>query len=201
MSAVLLAVGAACTAADPTSTLSQQFQHNVAPFLRTYCLSCHGKQRPEAKLDLSGHTTSSVVAKAHQTWAVLLERLESGEMPPADAEPQPTANQRRTVIEWIRTFRKFEARRTAGDPGPVLPRRLSNAEYNHTVRDLTGVDMRPTRTFPVDPANQAGFDNSGESLSMSPQMLALALSMSSTSLRPSLSSSTSSASLMPSLSS
>ncbi|MBL8294696.1 MAG: DUF1592 domain-containing protein, partial [Bryobacterales bacterium] len=52
-----------------------------------------------------------------------------------------------------------------------LARRLSNAEYNNTIRDLTGVDMRPTREFPVDPANPAGFDNSGESLSMSPALL------------------------------
>jgi hypothetical protein len=53
----------------------------------------------------------------------------------------------------------------------VLARRLSNAEYNYTIRDLTGIDMRPTREFPVDPANTAGFDNSGESLSMSPALL------------------------------
>jgi hypothetical protein len=33
------------------------------------------------------------------------------------------------------------------------------------------VDIRPTREFPVDPANQAGFDNSGESLTMSPALL------------------------------
>jgi hypothetical protein len=31
--------------------------------------------------------------------------------------------------------------------------------------------MQPTREFPVDPANTAGFDNSGESLSMSPALL------------------------------
>ena len=53
----------------------------------------------------------------------------------------------------------------------VLARRLSNAEYNYTIRDLTGVDIRPTREFPVDPANTAGFDNSGESLTMSPALL------------------------------
>jgi hypothetical protein len=53
----------------------------------------------------------------------------------------------------------------------VLARRLSNAEYNYTIRDLTGVDLRPTREFPVDPANPAGFDNSGESLTMSPALL------------------------------
>jgi len=48
---------------------------------------------------------------------------------------------------------------------------VSNAEYDATVRDLTGVDIRPTRTLPVDPANEAGFDNSGESLAMSPALL------------------------------
>ena len=53
----------------------------------------------------------------------------------------------------------------------VLARRLSNAEYNYTIRDLTGVDIRPAKEFPVDPANQAGFDNSGESLDMSPALL------------------------------
>ena len=31
--------------------------------------------------------------------------------------------------------------------------------------------MQPTREFPVDPANPAGFDNSGESLTMSPALL------------------------------
>jgi hypothetical protein len=48
---------------------------------------------------------------------------------------------------------------------------LSNAEYNYTIRDLTLVDIQPTKTFPVDPANEAGFDNSGESLTMSPALL------------------------------
>jgi hypothetical protein len=52
-----------------------------------------------------------------------------------------------------------------------LARRLSNSEYNYTIRDLTGVDIQPTREFPVDPANLAGFDNSGESLTMSPSLL------------------------------
>ena len=56
-------------------------------------------------------------------------------------------------------------------PALRRPRRLSNAEYNYTVRDLTGVDLRPAREFPCDPANQAGFDNSGESLTVSPSLM------------------------------
>ena len=66
---------------------------------------------------------------------------------------------------------KHVAAKNAGDPGPVVARRLSNAEYDNSIRDLTGVDIRPTRNFPVDPANEAGFDNSGESLTMSPALV------------------------------
>ena len=86
----------------------------------------------------------------------------------ASSRPRKPARQ---VIDWVQAVRTNEARKNAGDPGPVLARRLSNAEYNYTIRDLTGVDIRPTREFPVDPANTAGFDNSGESLSMSPALL------------------------------
>ena len=75
------------------------------------------------------------------------------------------------MIAWINALLRNEAQKNAGDPGIVLARRLSNSEYNYTIRDLTGVDIRPTREFPVDPANPAGFDNSGESLSMSPALL------------------------------
>ena len=53
----------------------------------------------------------------------------------------------------------------------LMARGLSNAELDCTIRDLTGVDIRPSREFPVDPANEAGFDNSGESLGMSPALL------------------------------
>ena len=91
-------------------------------------------------------------------------------MPPK-AVKQPPPETRQAVIDWVRAMRTSEAQKNAGDPGVVLARRLSNAEYNYTIRDLTGVDIRPTREFPVDPANTAGFDNSGESLTMSPALL------------------------------
>ncbi len=75
------------------------------------------------------------------------------------------------MIAWVRSVRADEVKRNAGDPGSVPARRLSNAEYDHSIRDLTGVDIRPTQEFPVDPANEAGFDNSAESLTMSPALV------------------------------
>src|SRR5262249_52798677 len=104
-------------------------------------------------------------------WNNVREQLQAGNMPPEKAKAHPKAEQRQQVLEWIGAVRRYEAARHAGDPGPVVARRLSNAEYDYTIRDLTGVDIRPAREFPVDPANEAGFDNSAESLAMSPALV------------------------------
>ena len=151
--------------------LEQRFNGSVRPFVESYCLSCHDKETAKADLDLSPYNTMSSVVRGYSSWQLVLEKLEAGDMPPAKAKKQPSQKERKDAIAWITALRKNEGQKHAGDPGPVLARRLSNAEYDYSIHDLTGVDLRPTREFPVDPANQAGFDNSGESLTMSPALL------------------------------
>lgn len=177
LAALILIVLIACvarttTADEPTGRpLERRFAGVVQPFLKNYCLDCHGTTKQQAKLDLSGYTSAAAIVKSHRLWDRVIERLEAEEMPPAKAPRQPNPHERRAVLEWLRELREDEARRNAGDPGQVLARRLSNAEFDATIHDLTGVDIRPTKEFPVDPANEAGFDNSGESLTMSPALL------------------------------
>ena len=72
---------------------------------------------------------------------------------------------------WVGRFLKAEAYATAGDPGPVVLRRLNNAEYTYTLRDLTGVPLNPAREFPADGAAGEGFTNTGNALVMSPALL------------------------------
>src|SRR5271155_1758179 len=164
--AIPLACGAEVTGAD----LERGFAQTVQPVLSRYCIGCHSGATPSAQLDLKAYSTVETVVQDYPRWAQVLEKLTAKEMPPKGAA-QPPAESRQQVIDWIQAVRLNEARKNAGDPGPVLARRLSNAEYNYTIRDLTGVDIRPTREFPIDPANPAGFDNTGESLTMSPALL------------------------------
>jgi len=150
--------------------LAQQFAQTVRPFVAKYCFECHSGPSPAAQLDLKSYATVDEVLRDNALWELLAERLARKEMPPAPM-PQPPDAQREKIVAWVKAMRADEARRTAGDPGIVLARRLSNAEYDYTIRDLTGVDMQLAREFPVDPANTAGFDNSGETLSMSAALL------------------------------
>lgn len=147
-----------------------EFLSKVQPFLRQHCLDCHGAEEPEAKFDLSRFRSANDVAESFASWQHVVDRVRAGEMPPADAK-QPSAESRKAVVAWSTSFRQELAKRDAGDPGPVLARRLNAAEYNNTIRDLIGFDIRPARHFPVDQTNQAGFDNSGESLQMTPALL------------------------------
>lgn len=167
---VILAMGVLPTADAATTALERQFEQTVRPFIATFCAGCHSGPIAAAQFDLKAYTGMDMVARDYPRWALVLQRLAAKEMPPK-AAPQPPVEARQRVIDWIQALRAEEIRKNAGDPGVVLARRLSNAEYNYTIRDLTGVDMQPAREFPVDPANPAGFDNSGESLTMSSALL------------------------------
>lgn len=166
----LAALLSVCCAGRSTAD-DEQLPKVVTSLLEGYCLDCHNSVEPAAQLDLSEFSQQKSIALEHQHWALILNRIEAGEMPPADVGGRPDAEQTQLFVQTIRRLRREVAERQAGQPGSVLARRLSNAEYNHCIRDLTEVDLQPAKTFPVDPANSVGFDNTGESLTMSPALL------------------------------
>src|SRR5207244_1470396 len=52
--------------------------------------------------------------------------------------------------------------------GHVMSRRLTRAEYDNTVRDLVGLDLKPSAAFPTDGSGGEGFDTAGDALFTSP---------------------------------
>jgi hypothetical protein len=156
--------------AQPSAKLRQQFTTQVQPFLAKNCSGCHSGATPAGGLDLKSITSMGQVTGDFARWSLAAERVAANEMPPRPMAAPP-AELTRQFVDWVHGVRADELRKGAGDPGIVLARRLSNAEYNATIRDLTGRDLQTAKQFPVDPANTAGFDNSGESLTMSPALL------------------------------
>jgi hypothetical protein len=150
--------------------LSTRFQEQIHPLLKKYCLDCHSTESQKGDLDLERFRTVGEVKRHPKVWQHVLEQLSNGEMPP-EKKPQPSTAERQELKEWTVALLDEVARSRAGDPGPVLLRRLSNAEYTYTIRDLTGVDaLDPAREFPVDGAAGEGFMNTGSALVMSPSL-------------------------------
>ena len=68
--------------------LTREFQDTVTPFVTQYCVGCHGGASPAAKFDITVYPTVESVVADSGHWAIVMGRLEKGDMPPA-AMPQP----------------------------------------------------------------------------------------------------------------
>ncbi len=151
--------------------LERVYPSDIQPLLRRFCHECHSEKLAEAEIDLTTFTTLADVRKHPKVWQKVGEMLDSGQMPPKDAK-QPTDAERTRLRQWVKTYLTAEAKAQAGDPGRVVLRRLNNAEFTYTLRDLTGVaTLNPAREFPVDGAAGEGFTNTGQALVMSPALV------------------------------
>jgi mono/diheme cytochrome c family protein len=158
------------TAQKPADEPKPDFAATQA-LLKKYCLACHSTKAKKGSLDLERFATLADIRKDLKPWQAMIEQIEAGEMPPKE-RPQPTEAEKKQLVAWVRALLDSEAKARAGDPGHVPLRRLSNAEYDYTLRDLTGVDLRPAREFPADGAAGEGFTNAAEALTdISPALL------------------------------
>lgn len=165
-----LFVAGFATGADSDSA-DGEFERTILPVLRQYCTQCHSTKQKEGELDLEPFTTSQIAAGQPKIWERVLEQLADSEMPPKD-EPQLPVALKAKFTSGLQKLLDQVALASAGDPGDVVLRRLSNMEYTYTLRDLTGVvSLDPAKEFPVDGAAGEGFTNTGAALVMSPALL------------------------------
>ena len=147
------------------------YRSEIVPLLKRACFKCHSGKRIEAEIDLSKFQDSSGAAQAPRTWKRVHEMLVTEQMPPRDSAQLSEAD-RRKLSKWVLKLLTDLAEERAGDPGRVVLRRLSHAEYTYSIRDLTGVDeLDPASEFPVDGAAGEGFTNAGDALVMSPSLV------------------------------
>jgi len=137
-------------------------------FLETHCLRCHGPEKVERDLRIDLLSRDFQTGADGHLWAEIVERINSGEMPPSD-EPQPTIDEIAAVVGQLDTrIRDGRAARMAARP-PVSHYRLSRREYQNTVYDLLGVRYDPSKPgeLNADPLWH-GYERIGSMLSLSP---------------------------------
>jgi hypothetical protein len=142
------------------------FQRQVLPLLERYCVECHSEDGAEGGIALDVFENQQDAVSAGRTWLRVLDALEGRIMPPVD-EPQPSLEETNRILEWIENDFLASQCRTAATATPVVIRRLNRQEYNNTIRDLLGLDLRLADGFPEDDIG-FGYDNVGSALNVSP---------------------------------
>ncbi len=146
-----------------------EFNKSVQPFFSKNCYLCHNSELKSGNLNLEAYKTADAIKQDGNRLDRVLQKLSAGEMPPKGM-PRPDETELKTIIRWLESETKRANAPTAPDPGRVTARRLNRTEYNNTVRDLLGVDLRPADDFPQDDSGY-GFDNIGDVLSLSPALM------------------------------
>lgn len=133
--------------------------------LSEYCIGCHDAADKKGDLDLDLSAVDWSKKENRALWEKVLVANEQGLMPPPNKD-QPTDEERKALVDWL------DSSLLEHTPiGGTLPRRLSKAEYQTTIRQLFSLpDFELPAGFPRD-NEYHGFDNVGEGLVMSPPLL------------------------------
>ncbi len=173
---LVLTVAAPCVAeplddakfAELQADARRTFRDHITPFFKTYCADCHGDRKMKGGLTFSPALKNPGNAAASKKWKKAIANVSAHDMPPDDADAQPTAEERQKFLEWMGKVKYLSPK----DPGPFVIRRLTKVEYGNTLRDLFGVDPSIADELPDEVAGE-GYLNSLSAL-QSEQFLGIA---------------------------
>jgi mono/diheme cytochrome c family protein len=169
-------ISTARAADKPNNDRDATFQRVVVPFFEQHCISCHGPTGSRGGVTLHTLRGDLTAGGGPTRWDMVLDALEHGVMPP-EKQDQPKPEDRKAVAAWIRAALRDEVRREnalSGDSEASAHsslRRLTNVEYQNTLRDLFGFELHVIEDLPKDPALPYSFTNTPEFMRIGPEQL------------------------------
>ena len=145
--------------------ISQAAEGPLAPFVKKYCVDCHGPSEAQRGLRLDQLPQKFGEPDSATKWIKVLDHISQGEMPPADAL-QPAAKERAEMTKWLRGELRNASLALQQKNGRVLIRRLNRTEYETTLSDLLALEVK-TRDLLPDDNSASGFDNVSSVLDVS----------------------------------
>ena len=149
---------------------NRTFAETAIPLLRRHCFECHSNDSQSGELNLETLASQRPLVLNRQKWINVLEQTKNRVMPPPDANQPDDADRTQLVLVLHNAIHNFDYS-SIRNPGFEPTRRLTHDEYDNTIRDLFGMDIRPTERFPQDLVGSSGFDNSANTLFLQPLLM------------------------------
>ena len=154
---------------DPLDAeLTEAWTSSVLPAMKKHCGECHMDGANEAGVNLGDYSTLEKIRSHESTWEQIRGVIRAEAMPPPETSTM-SPEERLLLTRWIeRTLHEVDCNHRPATPSVTI-RRLNQFEYDNTIRDLFGVDFRPSKEigFVSDDVGN-GFDNQGEVLTLAP---------------------------------
>ena len=140
---------------------------DLTSVVQRYCQVCHNDQLLTGNLSLVGFDVAQP-GNAPEKAEKMITKLRAGMMPPPGA-PRPGGDTLNLLVGTLEDEMDRAAERSP-NPGTRTFQRLNRAEYEQSIRDLLGLDIRAGDFLPLD-TKSANFDNIADVQAMSPTLL------------------------------
>jgi hypothetical protein len=152
-------------AKDPLS-----FDRSIRGLMEKSCWGCHNNEKQKGDVNLTRDQNPRMIAQNRKLWQTVLEVVESKQMPPKKAERPLADVDRQKIVDFVRKTLGTLDCGDQRDPGKPVIRRLNRVEYDRSILELTGLNLKLAEDFTPD-ASGYGFDNIAEALALSPVLV------------------------------
>ena len=140
---------------------------DLTAVVKEYCVRCHNDRRLTGNLSLQDFEVAEVAGLA-ETGEKMISKLRVGMMPPP-GRPIPGGD---TLLALVEMLEQTLDKAAAKDPNPGSRsfQRLNRPEYEASIRDLLGLDVKAEEYLPPD-TKSANFDNLADQQLLSPTLM------------------------------
>ncbi len=148
-------------ASEPLAQSVERFEE-FKQLSAQYCGDCHSGADAEARLDFAAWNAlpgTEGLTGHFVDWRRVSRALADGSMPPEAGQSLPDVDRQRMLDNLDVAMRQMLLEH-ADDPGTSVVRRLTSAEYDYCIEDLTGLKLQLGEQFVSDSVGGSGFTNS-----------------------------------------
>ncbi|MCM8532540.1 MAG: DUF1592 domain-containing protein [Lentisphaeraceae bacterium] len=134
---------------------------------KKHCIECHNPKKEKGDVDLTLFKSPKDFYRYYDLLKDFYSQVESGEMPPEEDSTMTDA-ERKTLVDYLGSVINKLENNDSKITGITRIRRLTSYEYDNSVKNATGLDLKLSENFPTSGGGSEGFQNDSTIMSVSP---------------------------------
>ena len=143
------------------------FGNNFTELINRHCYECHNPKNEKGDVDLTLFQSPKDFYLYYDLLKDVYSQLKSGDMPPEE-DSKMSEGDRRELVDYLASVIHNLENKASNKTGSTQIRRLTDYEYDNSVKEVTGLDLKLSENFPSSGGGSEGFQNDSAILSVSP---------------------------------
>ena len=139
---------------------------HLLSLMNKHCNDCHNSKKRKGDFVLDSFTQQASIYRDYEVIKHAYESVKLGDMPPDDEDISDS--ERQSLVDYFEKIIYTLESKQIDVKSSALIRRLTPYEYDYTVKDITGLDLKLGETFPGDGGGNQGFSNDASLMGVSP---------------------------------